>query len=291
MAVEQLTPPGINLETQPSDTAPYDGRFLNELGDRPVPPEILVPVSPRSKPMSPIEASTGVPLPIVGPRGRTPNRHHAFFYKEDYKNGTLGQQAVRLARIQRVGRYVHQPLFHNHFKGTAFPASEAQEWEIAILSLAGYVPSFGVKFKKREPHVEELTVKEKKMLRRTDTIIQEKPSKEQGRIGEFLLRYSYENNLNQSEQLWVEEFLSISGDTHDERLQARKLRLAEKLTNRAIDTAVDPVRPVFTEARASRRLRNGSPNSAWRVVKDMVAGRIPGYVDLLEDQLAQQFGA
>ena len=287
---EQLTPPGINLETQAPDVAPYDGRFLVELGGRSVPPEVLVPLSPNDKPMSPIEISTGVPLPIVGPKGRTPNRHHAFFYEHDYKNGTLGQQAVRLARIQRLSRYLHMQA-HKRFDGTAFPASSAQEWEIVILSLAGYVPDFGVKLKKDETCVERLTVREGKRLRRTSTIVQEKPSKEQGKIGEFLLRYSYENNLDQSEQLWVEEFLSISGDAYDERLRERKLRLAEKLTNRAIDTAVDPVRPVFTAARASRRLRNGSPNSAWRVVKDMMAGRIPGYVDLLEDRLAQQFGA
>lgn len=266
-----------------------DGRFFNELGGKTVPPEVLVPMSPNDRPMSPIEASTGIPLPIVGPKGRSPNRHHAFFYERNYINGTLGQQAVRLARIQRANRYVHQNA-HKHLDGTAFPISEAQEWEIAVLSLAGYVPDLGVKFKKRELYVEGLTVKEKKSLRRPGTITPEKSSREQGKIGEFLLKYAYEN-LDRSEQLWVEEFLGIQDDAYDDGLRTRKLVLAEKLTNRAIETAVDPVRPVFTQARESRRLRVDSPNSAWQVVKSTVGKSIPGYVDFLEDKLAQQFGA
>lgn len=291
MATELLTPLGIEADQPSPPLAPDQGRFFMELGDKAIPPEVLVPISSKGKPMSPVEASTGIPLPIVGPRGRTPNRHHAFFYADDYVRGTLGQRAVRLSRIQRVGRYVHESVFHKRFDGTAFPASESQEWEIAILSLAGYVPSFGVKFKKGQPYVEQLTVKEKKRLRRPDTIIQEKPSQEQGIISEFLLKYAYENNLGASEQLWVEEFLAIPADSPSEGELLRKLELAEKLTNRAIDVAVSPVNLVFSQARKLRKLKVDSQNCAWRVVKEKVAGRIPKDVGLLEDKLSQYFSS
>ncbi len=249
---------------------------------------VEIPCSPMGYPMSPVEVSTGVPLPIVGPRGKTPNRHHTFFYEYDYTSSSLGRQAVRLSRIQRVGRYVHEAMFHQIFDGTAFPTSESREWEITILSLAGYVPDLGVKFKQGEARVRELSIKERKRLRRSDIILQDKPSKELGKIGEFLLQYAYEHMRDGIEPLWVEEFLAISGATHKDELWPRKLKLAEKLANRAIDVAVDPVRPVFAQAHRQRKLRNGSPDSAWQVVKNKVAKRIPKEIGLLEERLAAQ---
>lgn len=287
--IERFVPPGGSPEQLIKLPAPdiNVGGFLDEFSGETLSPEVMVPINASTgRPMSPIETATSVPLPIIGKLGRETNKHHAHFYEHTYSEGTDGQQAVRHSRLQRVGTYVHMQ-YHRNFHGTAFPETPENEYELTVLNCAGYIPNHGVKIEKREVSIARLSMKEKDSLRGTNVFSQENDLT----ISRFLLDYALEQDFNAMMQLDIEEFLTLTTDkiTDNEVLYNRKLRLAERLTNTAIGMAVDPIYPVYAEAKKTEMLRDGMPSSAWDVVRKQVEWIIPQYFDRLEDKIATQF--
>ncbi len=263
------------------------GGFLDEFNGEFLSPEVMVPVNAATdKPMSPVETSTSVPLPIIGKLGRNPNRHHAHFYGSTYSEGTDGQQSVRHSRLQRVGAYAHMQ-YHRKFYGTAFPETPENEYELTVLNCAGYIPNHGVRIEKNEASIARLTMEEKEALRSPNVFSQENGPA----ISRFLLDYAMEQDFNEMKQLHIEEFLDLTPDkiAHNEALQTRKLRLAERLTHKAIGIAVDPINSRYVEAKKSEMLRDGMPSSAWEVVRNQVKWKIPQYFERIEDRIAAQF--
>jgi|GEM_PF-3141564 len=293
-SIERLVPPGDNPEQLQPPTVPdvRVGGFLNEFAGKAVTSEVLVPMNMNGKPMSPIEASTGVVLPVIAPMRGPQNRHHAHFYAHAYKNGSQAQQSLRLSRLQLVGVYAHTRV-HKAVHGTAFPESPAEEYEAVVLNCAGYIPDYGLRVKKGNVFIDELNNRDKKILRRPHMFTQEGVPN----IGRFLLDYALQHDFDDVKQLHVEEFLSLTVEKrkHNEALQQRKLRLAEKLTNKAISIAVDPINPVFVDAHKANKLRRDTPSTAWEVVAQRVdvkrrfRERKSDYLKFLENKLEAQF--
>ena len=284
-----LVPPGGSPE-QLFDLPAPDVRargFLDEFHGEYLSPEVMIPINASSgKPMSPVETATQVPLPIVGAGRGAVNRHHAHFYGRTYLEGSDGQKAVRHSRLQRVGQYVHTQ-YHRKFHGTAFPETAQDEYELTVLNCAGYLPSHGVKIRKKHITIGRLSIEEKKALRNPDVFTHENGAA----ISKFLLDYALEQDFNEMKQLHIEEFLALTPERikHSEQLQLRKLRLAERLTHKAIGIAVDTINPVYAEAKKSHMLRSGTPSSAWQVVRNQVKWKIPEYFERIEDKIATQF--
>jgi hypothetical protein len=296
VAFEQMTPSGINAEVLTPSKVPVqrDRDFFNVHPGctRTVPEAVIVPSTAQGNPMSPIELATGVPLPIVTPKStQEHNRHHAHFYKYMYQAGNMGQQAVRLSRLQNVPISAHH-WYHHFFDGTMLPATDAEAYTITVLNQAGYIPDFGVKIANKQATISELTGEEKKKLRRPSTFTSETQADAQIRIGQFLMYYALSQDFDRTKELLIEEFLGITDKDmqQNEVLRARKLQLGMKLTNSAIGRAVDPINKTFQQARKSYSLRKHSPPTPWEVVKRALNGHEPDYFETLENRLASEFG-
>ena len=96
MAEKLLNPPGptVDLPSPPQFLAPvHDGSFFDDFYGTDIPQGVLVPRNDLGNPMSPVEESTGVVLPIAASMQGWQNRHHAHFYGRQYREGSLGQRA------------------------------------------------------------------------------------------------------------------------------------------------------------------------------------------------------
>lgn len=294
MAFEKMTPPGPDTQVllPPQALVDRDGGFFDGLealsGN--IPRGVLVPTNLRGNPMSPVEASSGIPLPIIAAKGKSgSNRHHVFFFEKDYVAGPLSVQAVRYSRLQKVGIRPHT-RFHQVFEGTAMPETPADAYATTILSCAGYIPRFGIKIVDREVSISELTRTERNNLRKPGVFIMERRSNAQAKVGKFLMEYALSQDFSQLEQKEVEEFLSISDVKmrKNDVLRQRKLRLGLRLTNKAIAQAVDPINSSYRTARKQHALRQNTPPTPWEVAKLQINGRERDYIKTLEARLSDQ---
>lgn len=298
MSLEQMNPPGQTLEAiAPAAKAPVltDRSFLVEpiVWEGELPEGVIIPVNRFGNQMSPIEARTGVPLPIVAPfNQRRPNRHHAHFFKPDYVNGPLWLQAVRYSRLQWVGVAPHN-VYHRTFDGTAFPQGINAAYDTTILNCAGYIPAWGVKITGRNMEIAELMTLERKKLRRPGTFCVEQQAAERSVIGQFLMNHALNQDLNSIDlnHDHIQEFVAITDEDmlKNEVLRQRKLRLGMKLANKAIGGAVCQVNDDYQRARKTYMLRKHTPSTPWEIAKFQIAGREPDYFDTLKTRLVEDF--
>lgn len=293
MAEKLLNPPGptVDLPSPPQFLAPvHDGSFFDDFYGTDIPQGVLVPRNDLGNPMSPVEESTGVVLPIAASMQGWQNRHHAHFYGRQYREGSLGQRAQRFSRLQRMGSEPHT-FFHKMVEGTAFASSEEEEFKVTVLNAAGYFPNYAVRIHEDEIWIDEITEKEQKLLRRPHILTIEDDANHEDEIGRFLMEYSIKQEFPASKQNDVEEFLAITPEEikADYSKRAHKLKLAGQLTDTAISVALGPVYPTFTEARQAKQLKKTTQPSAWDVVKGLVKGRECDYFDRLEGLLAKQY--
>src|SRR4051812_45369197 len=93
----------------------------------------------------------GIPLPII-PSEDFPNqetipdglsRHHEFWLYGSEKFTQLGRKAIRASRLLKTERTVHNKgalSFHRYFSQSSGPENEQDQFNICVLSMAGYLP-------------------------------------------------------------------------------------------------------------------------------------------------------
>ncbi|MDL2363538.1 MAG: hypothetical protein QFB86_04130 [Patescibacteria group bacterium] len=295
---ELVNPPGQPThDTVPATQAPvpHDRSFLvashehwQRLGSV---PGVIVPVTADFKPMSPIEKSTGVVLPIVSDvHGGDTNRHHGHFYKSVYESGGLGRKAVRSSRLQRVVVGPHT-RYHRLFEGTELPYTAEAQYRLIILNCAGYVPDKGVLINDiGAARIVQLTHPQRKALRRPNIFTIERGNPAQMDRTHFLMDYALSQNFGPEKQEDIKRFLDITPEAMrlHQGLRAKKLQLAMRLTNIAIAEAVRPLSGEFKRAREQRALRVDAPETAWHVAKLQIRHREPDYFETLESNLLIQ---
>lgn len=306
MASEKLTPPGTNFQSLPLPPAPVsNGRgslvvpkaeLVWTSATSEIPKEVAIFTDEKGHRTYPIEKATGRPLPIVIDQlGSAPNRHHAFYYKRYYKDGPVGRAMARRASLQRVNQYDHQIIHREYEGGTPFPSDEEQEFDQTIWGMVGYIPLFGVRVRGREAEVTELSVKDKRKLRKPGIFTIERSPYLQDELADYLLDYAVAQQFEPRREAWVEEFLSISEKAAfgDSKVRDRREKLGMKLTNTAISAAVDPIESVFCEARKTHSLKlrkhTPPPSSAWEAVKVRVQGRESLHFGVLKYHLARRY--
>lgn len=307
MAFKKLTQQEANFQPLPLPPAlTPNGRGLLGVpkaeivwtsADSEVPREVAIFTDDKGHRTYPIERATGRPLPVVIDRlGNRPNRHHAFYYERYYKNGPAGRKMARRASLQLVNRRDHTVIHDEYEGGTPFPYDEAQEFNQTIWGMVGYIPPFGVRVRNGEAVVVELSPKDKRKLRKPGIFSIEKHDKRlTDKLADYLLGYSVAQQFEPKREIWIEEFLSISEDAAFLKPDLRRRReiLGMKLTNAAIGAAVDPIAPVFDEARKTHSLKEPKralpPKSAWEAVKSSVQGREPLHFGELKHHLARRY--
>lgn len=295
--IEKFVPPGGSPEQPFSPREASDGN----IGRFSLPAEIVaveyefdgavaIPENSYGNPMSPYEVATGVQLPIVGNLGaeKDRNKHHAHFYKHQHKNGSNGQRANRFSRLQEVNSHSHQ-IYHKTYDGSAFVGDEMDEYKVTVLNCAGYIPDYGVQIAKK-PKIVRLGERDKKILSRRGAFSIEKYREDE--IGRYLIEYALSQEFPEHKMDWIEEFLSIKDEdrAHDTALNNRRLILASKLTDVALNQALQPVYPIYKQARVKNKLNRDAPLSAYQLVKTKIKNRENDYRELLKIRLLSQFG-
>ncbi|MBA3758174.1 hypothetical protein H0X10_00895 [Candidatus Saccharibacteria bacterium] len=253
--------------------------------------EFLIPHNDEGRALSPIEAKTGVVLPIWAPGDGLTNRHHPHFYKRNFLNGLRKQEtrAVRFSRLQRVQLSAHEK-YHRAFDGTAFPVDENQSFGITILNCAGYIAGHSVEMSGSKPNIIETTPRMRRILRSPGILTMERRYSYRRDIGQFLMYHAVSQRFDHVKRGQVEEFIELGAAKFqtDELAQERRLRLGMRLTNIGLGIAVDGIGKKYLQARQSLALPEEAPICAWQVAKDYVAGHEPDYYDTLHENLELQ---
>lgn len=259
--------------------------------------EVLTPKNEMGRDLSPIEARTGVVLPIWATGDGAWNHHHVAFYKRHWMNGPrkLETRAVRISRLQLVPASAHNgsaKAFHSFFEGTAFPESAGQSFGIAVLNYASYIPPFVIDMTKDSPQVAETTPEMRAELLKPGILTIERGRRTPRRIGEFLMRYAVSQNFSHVKQSEIEQFIELGKSKYllSEDAQETRMALGLRLANIGLGVAVDGIRNTYLQARDEQALHSSQPDSAWKVAKNIVRGHEPDYFEDLEHNLAQQFG-
>lgn len=244
--------------------------------------------------MAPIEASTGVPLPIYqskNVRTKAKNRHHAYFLESEYKVAGPGYRAVRFARLQKGNKGLHI-LYHEMVAGAEMPASDRELFNQTLLGYAGYVPQFAVDVAEGELNIVELEPSERDAMRRKNVFQIERRSAYQAEIGSFLMNYAIWQDFEIEKRIELERFLSIRPRHLKKKPELRpvKERLAANLLDEALDFAVEPISKTYTEAKKERALKVGMPACALALVKSYVGEYLQDYVEPLHQRLALVYG-
>lgn len=251
------------------------------------------PIGQQGRPLSPFETSTGVVLPIwtsleIGQI----NRHHAHFYARQYESGSDAVRAVRFSRLQKVLKKPHAD-YHDYYDGTQQPEDSSEAFKITLLNCSQYIPSYAVDMTRVQPEIIELSDRQTSYLRQPDLLTIEKNKKHRDEIGSFLMRYAISQDFGHEKEHYIEEFLSLFESVSSKNLkrQERMQWLGMKLTNTAIDVAVEPVQPEYKRARDICALPVSAPGCAFQALKNYVRGYETDYFDELRDKLALQYSS
>jgi hypothetical protein len=207
----------------------------------------------------------GIPLPIIpsenftsydkhGPRI---NKHHEFFLAGPYKFRSLGACAMRMSRLTRAEKEVHNDgsksfhRFYNHSEGAT---NEQDQFNLTVLSIAGYLPKNGIDLWSGAPHIREIEDGEREILEAID------PNNNfyQNRIYHidtirpFFQKYIKNQDLSHIDYGVAEEFLSTPkiSDVRD---------LGHLILRGSIETAVEPMRWSYQTALEAGQLHPAAP--------------------------------
>lgn len=292
---EQIVPPGeaiVAKQMPPDAPGNHAGRFS------------IVDIIPGSENISeipgvvmythgkgvtaPVDEETGIPLPIwFKAPGTRQDYDHAYFYRENYVTGTPAQQALRLSRLQRVNRVMHDSK-HSAYRGIKPPEDEDDIYRQIVLNLAGYVPRHAVRIlNNKHPDIFELSDKKRRKLRQPGRF----KAEGQAKINNFLVDYAYDRGFTESEHSLIEQFLSITPKQRkdDPALRESHWKIGMKLTGRAIGFANDPFTEEFAKLRRSDALRVGAPVCAWLVVRKFLKGKEIAALGSLESRLSAEY--
>lgn len=225
----------------------------------------------------------GMPLPILYtslPPGieDSQNKHHAFFQRTNFLNGTEGTRAVRFSRIQLTPQYLHD-RFHKSFNGGVdIPKNEYEEFKLTILGFAGYLPLRGVDLSRSDARTVNMTHDQKRELRLPGTFVTEADPTKQNEIGSFLVSYAVRHGLNNVDKDLIGSFLE---ETDEEKRLSQGLKIIE----RAAEVAVEPFELVYKAACRRGALKRGITACPHKLIKKHLKSNVPAFTDVLKKEL------
>lgn len=244
MVLAEMTPPGIVATHFAHDEAPAsrDRSFL----------------------ITPTDELTGLPLPIIPPDAPVESDWHHHFHpkKSPVLKQSDGGKALRNARLQRVDYLTHHNGYHSNYEGPPLPESDAGKCALVLMSVAGYMPEFGLRFNAQgEPRIARLTEEMRHRLQTSGEV----------RVGslDVIRKFLRGHILSQGietinvNELTIEEFLTT------ENIERRRL-LGHNLLGQLAIVATQSADEMYYQARRRELLRPGVASSIERFTKTVL---------------------
>lgn len=236
---------------------------------------------PRRYLETPVDASTGVPLPIypsidlppVPEKGqknleRLGDWHHPFHPRSALIHGDLGLQALRGCRVQWVKYEDHHDGvgYHQTLAGPALPSSEFQLLKTVVFACAGFIGPRAIAFAENGQHsIKELSMAERKRLL-TPGILR---IDDYFKVSKYLLDYGARKSIAAMDSAMVDELLH-STDTH------AKERIASEFISYASEEITGNFKEEFRQAKREKWLPNERTASAANYVRNLLTIRRDG---------------
>jgi hypothetical protein len=228
----------------------------------------------------------GMPLPILLPEmpdfppGEDWNRHHAFYKRVDYLNGTDGSRAVRFSRLQWAPVRLHNRFHVAYQDGVSLPTNEFEEFKLTVLGYAGYLPEQAVDVRGSEPKLVHMSKAQRRMFRYPGVFITEDTEFKNNAIGSFLISYIVRHGLEE-----ISKSESLIGSFLDALTDEEKINKGLALIEQATEIAAEPFDLIYNSAKKRRFLKYGAPACPRRVIKKHLVDRVPKFTSLLQKEL------
>lgn len=236
---------------------------------------------------TPIDQSTGIPLPLVpiqnsfDPRSPEVNWHHHFHPRRSplLSHELPGGVALRTARLQRAFKHGNHKEYHQFFQGPPLPESVEDRFRTIVLAHAGYIPSHAILMRKHSmPKVVKMSEKQRDQLWHEGHIRSGSP----GEVRNFLGAYILGQDLSDVSEGIIDEFV-----TTDSR--QRKRFLGNWLLAQAIERASAPLAPTYREAWKEGKIPHTLPLKPLSFVAQALGAQRQR--DHLVRKMATQFAA
>jgi hypothetical protein len=230
----------------------------------------LTGVRNSRKELAPTDELTGMPLPILPPDERldikdkiTNNWHHHYHPSDSMLLGSTDGLAVRHVRLQNLPKISHHNLYHSIFEGPTLPRTSEERFGHIILACAGYVPTSAIDVRKGDPT--KPVDLSNKMRRRLQTS-GELDVRGQTNISTFIRKHLIYQDFSHVKESLIDEFVNT-------RDIDRRLYLGHLLLAIASEIAVEPIKPVYSQALQEGLIAKPiSPKKLPGVVKAHVNG-------------------
>ena len=269
----------LSLTPAPID---YDRSFFVETGDH-----THAFVSPRISnypaytlpdlPETPVDAMSGLPLcfapnhnlppiPFAGQRNwnRQGEWNHQYPRVEVLHGANpalkgLGRMALLNLRWQWVTYNDHHEGYNPNFIGPKQPATPEQLASTIVMGMAGYIPEESLDFSGTEPKIRNLTAEERRLLWESGQVRVGSETE----VRQYLFQYVFSQGVDHIRERELDEFL------HTYNLE-RRIHLGHCLSAKIIERAVEPLEPMYSQARKDGLLATYAATNPRDFVKPML---------------------
>ena len=180
--------------------------------------------------------------------------HHTFYPRAILEDGDLADKAFRACRVQTGPRWDHEKL-HQIFAAPALPRWQLQQFGLVVLCAAGYIPDTALSFNEvGVPRYIDLTPERRSLLWSPKRVHVESPTL----VQKYMLAFVVEHGLDrEAARQHIDEFLHM--DELTDRLAMGQLLIEEACKEVTSQEQLAPLKAVYSEARAHRRLPVSRP--------------------------------
>ncbi len=251
---------------------------------------------------APVDDIAGVPLPLL--QTETPlhiikhfrtreefcreDNHHAFF--ENRELTSEGGRVLRHSRLQYGSRWVHA-RYHMLFEKLEWiPQTEIDEFRVAVLSVAGYVPDYAVDVGGSVPKIKRLHPWEHKRLVAGDIGPEQRWSNQTERDlhhlnrGMFFMKQALSQKFDHVKQTLLEEFLETKSSK-------RRLEVGLFIIDMGFLRAMDDVSATYRVAHQKGYIHPSKRKDPVGFLRSVVDGYQPDYFETLADVIKQQYSS
>ncbi len=217
---------------------------------------------------------------------------HSFYRRNAPELNELGGQSVRVCRVQNIQRWLHNNKHYAFSEGVVrLPQTDGEKFALTVLACAGYVSRTALDLRDRsDPKYVTMSkrtydfVRGKKQLyfeqRRNYNLGYKTQENATKKIGLFFADYIKEHGLEGVvDEKIVDEFIHTSNER-------KRRKLGNKILGHAMNTAIEPVTPLYMEALSEGALRPTKRHPARVVLEIFPVSKWPDYHDSIKEALA-----